>query len=217
MASGGSKSKSAVLGVVFLLLQVLVLLVFIPGSVFQSILAKEVRWLEAVHSDRTVIWVADRTFDWHQRLTRDTGVSDGLSWMFIPDTEARDRSGAMDRLGSTFWFPFVEGRGQALDALAHLILFRLATLATWLPMFLLIVAPSFFDGMVERKIKQCTFSYPSPMKHKYGTVFAVSVGFVMLVALFAPVPIPPLLLPVGLLLSLSVVGVMVIGNMPKRL
>lgn len=204
-------------GLGLLLLQLLVMFVFLPTGVFERVLELETKWFEDVRSHQAVIRVADRTFDWYVAIVDDSGVAEGLRWAFIPEEEARDRSGAMDNLGAGFWFPYVESRGEAALAITHLMLFRISALISWFPFVLAIAVPAAIDGLMERRVKQNTFSYPSVLQHRYGAIFAALVIYFTVAVLLSPLPVPPPLVPAGIALAFATTSILVVGNMPKRI
>lgn len=209
--------SAATAGLGLLLLQLLAMFVFVPASVFEQVHKLEIRWFEAVRSDQAVIRVADRTFDWYVSIVDESGISDGLRWMFVPEEGARERSGAMDNLGSSFWFPYVESRGEAANAITHLLLFRVSALISWFPFILAIIIPAAIDGVMERRVKQNTFSYPSVLQHRYGGIFSLLVMYFTLAVFLSPLPVPPPLVPAGIAIAFATASILVVGNMPKRI
>lgn len=123
----------------------------------------------------------------------------------------------MSRLGQNLWFPYLESRGEALNDMLKTFLMRLGSVLLWHPLILLITIPVFMDGLMERKIKQYSFKYPSPFVYRHGLTAFLVISVLLGVCMLAPIPIPPLVLPVGLMILIVIMGLAVIGNMPKRL
>jgi hypothetical protein len=217
VASSGS-NKSLLLASTIVLVQILAVLVFIPSEWIARAQRLEITWLELVHREATVIWIAEKTYALYAALVIDTGVVDGLRWMFLPEQYgSREPGTGIEQVGMGFWFPYLEGRGQALADITHLILFRLVGLAIWAPLFVIVLFPSLVDGFMERLIKQHGFRYPSPLAHRLGLRMSMAVGFIIIVTLLLPLPIPPLVLPTLVAVVIAVFGVLVIGNLPKKL
>ena len=216
--AASSSGKSILIALAVILIQVLAVLVFIPSSWITNAQRLEIQWLEAVHSDATVRWIAENTYAFYRTAVIDTGLADGLRWMFLPDHYGSGKAGAgMDQVGMEFWFPYLEGRGEALADIAHLVIFRLVGLAIWVPLFVIVLFPSLVDGLMERMIKRHGFRYPSPLAHRLGLQMSIGVVFVLIIAMLLPLPIPPLILPVLVATAISLFGVLVIGNLPKKL
>lgn len=209
--------KSLFMAMFILLLEGLLIALLVPSSWMRNMAEMEYEWLDSVYTESSMEWMKDNTLEWHYTLTRETGLADSLEWMFFPSEEARAKEKGMARLGQTVWFPYLESRGEALDDLAKITILRLTSVLIWAPLLLLIMVPVFFDGVMERKIKQYTFKYPSPFLYRYGVRMVITVGFLLFVCFLSPLPLPPMLLPLMILSSITVMGLIVIGNMPKRL
>lgn len=210
----GEGIGSTVIAVMILLTQILVLLVFIPTDMIDRTWRVEVRMLESLYSADTVKWIAESTYSVYSLLIEQTGISEGISWALLPENRADT---GVDSIGSNFWFPYLEGRGKALQALMHLILIRVVALSVWIPLYILIMIPSILDGVFERSIKRYTFRYPSPLAHRMGVRTIGVTFFLVMVGLLSPIPVPPLILPVTMALAIATMGIAVIGNLPKKL
>ena len=205
-------------GLMTLLLEALVIVTVVPSSFIDKINSMERKWIEATYSESSMRWLDEKTNEIHYKITRESGLVDWMTWMFIPSEEARAREGrGMARLGERLWFPYLESRGKALDDMLRGLITRLGSTAMWAPLILLIAIPSIWDGLVERRIKQHTFKYPSPFIYRHGMNALLVISFLLGVCFFSPVPIPPLVLPIGIMVIVAVGGIAVVGNMPKRL
>jgi hypothetical protein len=200
-----------------LLLEGLIIALLVPSSWMREMAEMEYDWLDSVYTESSMVWMREKTLDWHYTLTRETGLADSLEWMFFPSEEARAKEKGMAKLGENLWFPYLESRGEALDDLVKITLLRLTSILIWAPLLFLIMVPVVFDGLMERKIKQYTFKYPSPFLYRYGVRLVITVSFLLFVCFLSPLPLPPMLLPLMILTCIAVMGLTVIGNMPKRL
>lgn len=200
-----------------LLLEALLIAVLVPSSFLNKINEMEYGWMQSTYSDESIQWLDEKTDAVHYALTRETGLADWMHWMFFPPEEARAKEKGMSRLGQRVWFPYLESRGKALDDMLKTFLMRLGSILLWLPLIALIAIPAFFDGLMERKIKQYTFKYPSPFIYRYGLHAFIGISLLLGICLFSPLPIPPVLLPFGIMTAVAVMGLVVVGNMPKRL
>lgn len=200
-----------------LLLEALLIAVLVPSTFLNKINEMEYEWMKTTYSNESLQWLDEKTDAVHYALTRETGLADWMHWMFFPPEEARAKEKGMSRLGQRLWFPYLESRGKALDDMLKTFLMRLGSILLWLPLIVLIAIPAFFDGLMERKIKQHTFKYPSPFIYRYGLHAFIGISLLLGICLLSPLPIPPVLLPFGIMGSVAVMGLVVVGNMPKRL
>ncbi len=212
-----SSNKPVIWALMTLLLEALLIAVLVPSSFLDRINNIENGWMESTYSDDSLRWLHEKTDAVHYTLTRETGLADWMSWMFFPPETARAKQGGMSRLGDRLWFPYLESRGKALDDMLRTFLMRLGSVMLWIPLIVLIAIPAFFDGLMERKIKQYTFKYPSPFIYRYGLHAFIGISLLLSICLFSPLPIPPVLLPFGIMTAVAVMGLVVVGNMPKRL
>lgn len=203
--------------IVTLLAEMFVIAVFVPSSFLKKIAAMEYGWMKASYSESTMNWLDQETDEWHYTLTRETGLADGMRWMFFPTEESQAKEKGMSRFGQNFWFPFLESRGRALDEMLKTTLMRIGSIIIWLPLLLLIAIPAFFDGLMERRIKQHTFKYASPFVYRYGIRSTFILSFIVFFCMFTPIPIPPMVLPVSVMAAIAVMGLLVVGNLPKRI
>lgn len=215
MSDGGDSGNNFLWAILILLIQALVVIVFLPGSILEQTMETEIGWLESVHSNETMRWVAEATHALYSLLIERSGLGEAIAWTFLPESEASE--GVNAEFGQQWWLPYMESRGTALSALTHLMLIRLVTLAAWLPLYAIILLPSILDGLFERSIKRHTFRYPSPIAHRFGIRMVFILFFLTLVGLLSPLPVPPLVLPLGLAVATATLGITVLGNLPKRL
>lgn len=211
------KDKPIFWAIMTILAEAVLIAVLIPSAWLNKINEMEYGWMESTYSESSLKWLDESTDDWHYTITRQTGLADWMHWMFFPSEEARAREKGMSRLGEKLWFPYIESRGKALDDMLKTFLMRIGSIFIWLPLILLVAVPSAFEGFMERGIKQHTFKYPSPFMYRYGVRVAIIISFLIGICLLSPLPIPPLVLPIGVMLTLVVMGLVVVGNLPKRL
>lgn len=213
MSSG---NKSLGYGILILLLQMVMIAILVPSSILKKASDIEYEWLDASYTDSTIRWITNTADDWHWSLTRETGLADGLAFVFLPERDAT-RAKGMARIGDKVWYPFVEGRGEALDEMVRMTLVRIVSILIWVPLMLLIFLPAFFDGYMQRLIRQYTFQYPSPFLYRYGAKAVIIGSFLLFAVIMAPIPIPPVLGPIGCMVLVVVFAMIVIPNLPKRL
>lgn len=203
---------------ILIVIQTVIVTVLIPTDWVERVEHREYQWLGSTHTEDTYQWIRETGQSWHQTMIHDSGVSDGLRWMFFPDQypPPPDAEG-MEGIGHRLWFPFLEERGRALDRVTELTLVRIAGLVAWMPLFLLALIPALWDGVAEWRLRQHTFDYPSPLIHRYGVGLSGILLLATFLALLSPVPIPPMVMPLLVTVTLAITGMLVIGNLPKSL
>lgn len=211
------KNRPLLWALLLLLAEAVLIAVLVPTRFLDRMTETESGWMSTMYSESTYSRMDQSTDEWHHTLTRKTGLSGWLHYMFFPSEEAKKREKGMSRLGDKLWFPYIESRGEALDSMLKTFLMRLWSIGAWLPLLILVTVPSVFEGVMERKIKQHTFKYPSPFMYRHGVRGSVLSMFLLFVCLCAPFPIPPVIFPVTVIVTIVVMSIVVIGNLPKRL
>jgi len=196
------------------LIQLVVIMVLVPGNFIDGAIEREAVLVQAMMGLDTYHWMHSTAQAWVQSSLMDSGVYQTVYDHLIPTAEQKARGVGMQGFGEG-WFAWVHTR---LDALVRVILLfyaRCALLMLWLPYALILLVPALFDGFVTRKIKQTNFDYASPIVHRYGIRGLSVLVLGLFVVFFAPVPVPPLLIPVVMMACCVLVGV-VIGNLQKK-
>lgn len=212
-----SSKQTWIWAAITILLEMLLVALFVPRSFMDKITDMEHRWMTNAYSEETVLVIHENTSAVHEMITRDTGLADGLSWMFLPAEGTHSTGTGMARMGENFWFPFIESRGKALDEMTWITIMRVVSLYAWAPLLILLFIPTIVDGVMERRIKQHTFKYPSPFLYRHGLRTSLLVGVLLVVFILSPLPVHPYILPLGLIVVILTTGIVVIGNLPKRL
>ena len=108
------------------------------------------------------------------------------------------------------------GRLEVIWAAFYQALQRFAMLVAWWPFLLLLIAASWGDGWVRRRIRQAGFAYASPLAHAYALQGIAVIVMLLGLVLFLPVPLPVLGVPlVGVVLAVLVGAA--VANAQKRL
>lgn len=151
-----------------------------------------------------------RATRWYQHAFVDTGVV--ASSMDL--THEEPIKGAPG-FGHTLMHD-VRVRIQVLWTLMYLAFLRVSVAGIWFPLGALLVLAAALDGFARRKIKQTNFGLASPERFGISVVlFELTVAAGM-IALFAPIAIPPIapMFFFGLLALTTMVGA---SNLHKRL
>jgi len=196
------------------MIQLAVVMVLVPGNLVERAIQGESAMVQATMGIKTSQWLHGTAQSWVQSSLMDSGVYQAAYDFLIPTQAQRDNSRAIEDMGQG-WFAWVHTRLDALVRVIFQFYARCALLLMWLPYALILFLPALFDGVVTRKIRQTNFNYSSPVVHHYSlrTLSILIVGLFIL--FFAPIALHPLIIPVALMMSCVLSGVMV-GNLQKR-
>jgi hypothetical protein len=140
--------------------------------------------------------VVARAQAWHERLVVAPGLVEASYRVILPNAADVERAGALAPLTTLPLWSWMAGRLQVIWAALHQLLQRLAMIAAWWPVLLLVLFAAIGDGWLRRRWRQAGFGYPSPLVHAYALhglqVLALLAGLVLLV----PVPLPAIGVPV---------------------
>lgn len=198
-----------------LILELVVILLLVPGEWTERTIEKESQLIEASLGGQTRSWVYGKADTWYQSAMIDTGFYEGMYYTFIPTDEQKKGAKGMEKMGS-WWFSWLEGRIKSFADVVYQFMARAALLSVWAPYMLLLLVPAVYDGAMTRNIKRTNFDYASPVLHRYSTRFTGHLLIGMLIAFFAPIALNPVFIPVILMICCVLIGVMV-GNLQKRI
>lgn len=197
-----------------LVLELLVILVLIPGDWTDKAIEKEKELVAKSLGSKSQVWMQGKADAWYQSAIIDSGVYENTHFLLIPTKKEKERSRGMERMGQ-LWFEWVESRIDAIGSAIYQFFTRTALLLIWAPYILILFFPSLYDGIMTRRIKTTNFDYPSPILHRYSLRLIFYIGIGLMIAFFAPIAIDPLIIPVALITVSALIGVNV-GNFQKR-
>lgn len=200
----------------FVCVEILMILVVVPNAWLDTAHAKEYEWTSTLMGEETAVWIRDRAEGWYDSMFVETKVESSIYNFFVPSEAERAKSKGFESLGN-MWATFMGNRGAALHKVLQMFLERVGHLVVWLPFMVVVFVPSAWDGYMTWRIKRTNFDYASPFLNKHGHTLAVLGFMLVLVGIIVPAPIPPLIIPVICLLVLPVIGIWIIGNLPKRI
>lgn len=204
----------------FILLLIWILEIFLVGAFvreswfvqhIQHETDNSIRWLGA-DTVKAVYRAADNIFE---STFVETGLYDTSYELFIPSAEERRRSKGMESMGKEI-FTQVDRRLDVMWIAAYQVIVRVLMLLLWAPYFVIILVPAIVDGVVVREIKKVNFGFSSPMFHRYAIYAIVMVLYLMLLTLFSPVQVAPIVYPLAILIIVVAMNLMV-ANTHKRL
>lgn len=217
MADFEEKMPTSLWGlIVFLCIEVLLIVCIIPNGFIDKAILKEQEWGTVLMGEGSHAKLIEETNSAYTFLMLDTGVNETVRSFFIPSAAERERSKGWEGL-YTIWMPFIEARGDALTKCIYHIIYRLILLAIWLPYMAVVLVPSIFGGYMAWNIKRYNFDHSSPFLNTYASKVIWLTISCILVSFIAPIPIPPMIIPVLIITLIPIAASMLIGNLPKRL
>lgn len=110
----------------------------------------------------------------------------------------------------------VEDRIQAFFDVLYQVFTRFALLMVWLPFALILMLPALWDGLMTWKIKKTTFDFSSPIIHRYSMIILGSGIILLFMGLFAPLAIPPVVLP-SMIIGLALMAGLALSHLQKKI
>lgn len=191
----------------------LVLIFMTPDyAVRQSV--REAEWIEMFLGEDSAQRLQERADATYRVLILDTG-GDKKIGRIVPNEEERAKSKGLERLGETLW-PHIQERIDALLDLFYWFIRRLHLLLMWLPACIPALAASAISGLLTRRIKQTNFQMTSAVMQHYTWRICGWATALFLLAFFAPIAIPPVVVPV-IICALAVAFGLSLGNIAKRI
>lgn len=197
-------------------IEFIVIAALISESWSYQVITKEQAMAHAYLGTATARQIKDDADRVYNRLFIDSGVVATIDKYFVPTEESRRRSGALAELGRDNVFPIVEERLNVIWASVYQMIYRLTGFLIWLPYLSLFFLPSLIDGLMVRQIKKTNFDYASPLLHRTAMYAIVVTAYLLLLALFAPVPLPPWLIPIAGAIIAMAMGLLA-ANTQKRI
>lgn len=202
--------------VIFYCVAISTILVFAPSAWIDKSLEKEHEWTQALMGAEAAATIQDYARGWYDSLFVETQVDKTVFEFFVPTAEQMARSKGFEQLGG-LWFQFMADRAGALHKILVVLLERLAHIVLWLPFMAIVFVPSVIDGWMTWRVKRTNFDYASPFLNRHGHALTILAAMLVLVGIIVPVPVPPLVIPVLSIAIMPVIGIWVIGNLPKRI
>ena len=215
-ARSGNWLWALLVGATLLLMEFILLAALVPTAWSERVRDTELAWLHAGLGARTAAAVVQRAENWYGTLFVSPGLVETSYRITLPTETDVARAGALAPLAELSLWSWVAGRLEVIWAALHQALQRLAMLMAWWPFLLLLLAAAWGDGWVRRRIRQSGFSYSSPLAHAYALRGIVVVFVLSGLALFLPLPLPALGVPVVGALVAVLVGI-IVANAQKRL
>ncbi len=207
--------KLALLLLVVWVLEVFLLTAMVTDTYYKENLRQE--------DARTQTWLGDKTFNAirarsdliFEDLFVASGIYDSSFELFIPSPEEQQRSMGMEEMGRSL-FHLVNARIALLWYAVHQVILRLLQFSLWLPYFMVALLPSLVDGLAMRQVKKANMIAVSSVVHRLALYAFLALVYLVLMALFYPLPVSPLFYPLvagGLALLMATL----VANLQKNL
>lgn len=197
-----------------LIIELVVILLLIPGDWTEQAIQRESVLIEQRLGEKARVWIEEQASHWYRASVIDSGFYKGAYHMLIPTQAEMEKSKGMEQMGE-MWFKWVEGRLKALAKLTYQFCMRLALLAAWAPYLLILLLPALYDGMMTWKIKRTNFDYPSPVIHRYSLRGTMTLTIGLFIAFFVPFALDPVIIPITMMVCCVLIG-LTVGNFQKR-
>lgn len=201
---------------VFIFIEIILIVCMIPNGFIDKAILKEQEWGETLMGVASHQKLIEDTNSMYTFLMLDSGVNATVSAFFIPSAAERERSKEWEHLGN-LWIPFIESRGEALTKVIYHIYYRTLLIAMWIPYMVVVLVPSIFGGYMSWNIKRYNFDHSSPFLNTYSSKIIWFSVAATIISFLAPVPIPPMVIPVVIITLIPIAASLLIGNLPKRL
>jgi hypothetical protein len=224
MAEAGTYSEARtghwlwalLVGAILLVMELVLFAALVPATWSERVRDTELAWLRQGLGPSTAHAVVERAEHWYGALFVEPGLVETSYRITLPNEEDVDRAGALSPLATLPLWTWVAGRLEVIWAAFYQALQRFAMLVAWWPFLLLLIAASWGDGWVRRRIRQAGFAYASPLAHAYALQGIAVIVMLLGLVLFLPVPLPVLGVPlVGVVLAVLVGAA--VANAQKRL
>jgi hypothetical protein len=186
----------------FFLLAVFLLVVevFVIGSMLheervrQTIISEQAGIVSLLGVE-TAVQIKERADGMYRAAFMDSGLRDATYELLIPNQTEKDRSQSIAEMGRS-GFGWAKDRLDVFWTTIYQVMIRLAVMVLWAPFLLIALVPASLDGLLMRAKKRYNMGYASPLKQRVSTLVIIATLYISLLALFAPISMPPLFVPV---------------------
>lgn len=179
--------------------QLIVILLLVPSTWMNRVTEIEDHWLTDQMGTASATWVREHAETIYATLVVDSGLLRGTYHLLLPTRTQKAQSGAMSGVGTRHVFPYVRDRLKTAFLVLYQSILRAVMFTAWLPFAGLLLLPAVIDGVIAWRIRKTTFNFASPTLNHYALLAISVVVTGLVVALLAPLPVPPLALPLAIL------------------
>jgi hypothetical protein len=192
--------------VLLIVLEFIFFAALIPGDWSDQVRTTELRWLVSAQGGASASDIVRRAEDWYQLLFVRTGL-EPWSYQLLTTGPDFEPGLGMEKLGEYPFWDWLKGRLDVIWASLAQALQRLSMLLAWWPFLLLLCGAALGDGLLRRRIRQHSFTYPSPLAHHYAMVGMFWLVAIVIFLLLLPIPLPAVGVPVLGLIVAALIGI----------
>lgn len=196
----------------FVCVEILLIVCIVPNAFIDRAILKEQDWGEAMMGKAASDQLIDDTARIYSTIHLESGLNETVREFFLggkqtPGWESLERQ----------WGTFIAGRGEAVLKVCYHVYYRSLLLLMWMPYMLVILAPAVLGGYMAWNIKRYNFDHSSPFLNTYSSKIISWVVMALALSFIAPLPIPPMIVPLVVIFLIPIAASLLIGNLPKRL
>ncbi|KIZ34851.1 DUF4400 domain-containing protein [Stutzerimonas stutzeri] len=206
--------KGLVASLFFLFIMVLMLAVFAPNPMIDTVMQKERQWSVSLLPQDDLKRIDETTASIYTALVIDSGLKYHISGMFMRSGPSTVDS-FEEKVG--WWFEYLDSRGVALQKITYQILYRAVLMTYWMPFFAVMAVPAIFAGFMRWQAKRHGFDYSSPFWNNNAVSLMGWGGIMLALSLLAPLPLPPMVVCTALIIILPILLSVLIRNLPKQI
>ncbi|EIZ1085937.1 DUF4400 domain-containing protein [Klebsiella oxytoca] len=194
----------------------LVIMFFVPASFVYENMMKEISWGEKMIGINEFPAVMDTTKARYKYFFIDTHIDSALKGYYQPIKAKTTTGDAFNKIGDLA-VPFFMNGAKVFNYLLFIMTYRLSLIMYWIPFLLVVGVPSMFAGSMKWMSKRYTFGYSSPFFNRRSLTMIGWGIFSMILSLFVPFPIPPMIGAVVMIVAMPIAFILLISNLPKRI
>jgi len=173
-----------------LLLEAALVFLLVPKESIIEMREREAGKVQTYLGEQSQNEIKETADSWYRTTLVDTGMMEGV-YNFLFDGWKDDDTGFDDRGLSAL----VEQRVDVFWLALHQAYYRSSVIFAWLPCLAPLLFASFFDGLIQRKVRQWQFSYSSPAAHRISSKVLYGVLAVAVLSPFFPLALHPFAMP----------------------
>lgn len=194
----------------------LVIMFFVPASFVYQNMMKEISWGEKMIGAKEFPDVMTTTNDRYKYLFIDTHIDSTLKEYYQPIKAKTSTGDVLNQIGDLA-VPFFMNGAKVFNYLLYIMTYRMSLILYWIPFLLVVGVPSIFAGAMKWMSKRYTFGYSSPFFNRRSLTMIGWGVFSMILSLFVPFPIPPMIGAVVMIVAMPIAFILLISNLPKRI
>ena len=207
--------RNLLLSLLIWLLEIILVASFVSDRWTREIQAAEDKMLITYMGAQKDAEIRQISQNWFDRLFVKTGIRESIYRYFIPTERERQLSKGFEDVGRDDLFPFIQSRLDVLMDTLYQMIKRFIMAWVWWPFLAVTLIPFAIDGLIQRKVSQTNFDYPSPLAHRYSLYSMLGSVYLLFMGLTLPFPVPPQSIPAGIFIVAFALNVL-LANTQKR-